>query len=214
MMGLAVAEASRAVDAFVARHKAAGQHHDVDVAGWGKTDALKGLVAMATLYLKLGHDYAEGASYPKAIAALMARTDFEQLFRMLPDDQRIALCKQNSRLWLELMRDASGLAQLDQPLLCNAPWPVRLTCELWLSHLPRGIDLLTSEGYQLLAAAMLESMGSMGAKTQGVGEARAAIFELRAIPDMFPYTEIPKIANALAKCVADLNNGKKVNFKM
>jgi hypothetical protein len=61
---------------------------------------------------------------------------------------------------------------------------------------------------------MIESMGSMGAKTEGVGETRAAIFELRSIPDMFPYTEIPRIANALAKYIAGLNKGKNVNFKM
>jgi hypothetical protein len=233
MMGLAAAEANRAVDAFVTRHRQPGPQYESIAAGMRNTDALKGLVSMATLYLKMGDQYAAGASYPKAIAALMARTDFAALFMMLPQDQRILFRKDDSRLWLELMQDASGLAQLDQPVLRGAEWIQQLTRELWLSHIPLGIDLLTAQGYQMLAAGMrgqgqidddelgemvddsemLESMGSMGAKTEGAGETKAAIFELRAIPDMFPYTDIPRISNALAKYIAGLNKGKNVNFK-
>jgi hypothetical protein len=35
----------------------------------------------------------------------------------------------------------------------------------------------------------------------------------RILQDLFPYTEIPRIANALAKYIGGLNKGKNVNFK-
>ena len=56
-------------------------------------------------------------------------------------------------------------------------------------------------------------MGSMGEKAEGRADQRTAIFELRAIPDYFPYGEIGRIARALAKYIAGLNKGKSVTFK-
>jgi hypothetical protein len=143
MMGRSAAEANRAVDAFVTRHKQPGPNYEQLVAGMRKTDVLKGLVSLATMYLKMADQYAAGASYPKAIAALMARTDFAALYNLLPQEQRIVLSMDDCRLWLELMQDASGLAQIDQPVLPGAPWLQELTRELWLMAIPFGIDLLT-----------------------------------------------------------------------
>jgi hypothetical protein len=229
-MGLAASEANRAVDWFIARHKPQGPNHDASVARFGNTDALKGLVAMITLYLKLGDQIGASASYPKAIAALMARTDFAQMFRMLPDLQKITF-RNDDALWYELIQNAANVP-LNQPVLNGAPWLQHLTVDLWLQHIPLGTDLLTQQGYQLLAAAlqpqlddgefgeamadseMLESMGSMGSKTEGEGDTQAAIFELRAIPDYFPHTEIPRISKALAKYITGLNKGKDTKFKL
>jgi hypothetical protein len=67
-------------------------------------------------------------------------------------------------------------------------------------------------GTMLGESHLLESMGSMGEKTKGSPDQRTAIFDLRAIPDYFPYGEIGRIARALAKYIAGLNKGKSVAF--
>jgi hypothetical protein len=229
-MGVAAAEANRAVDWFIARHKAPGTHHDPQVARFGNTDALKGLLTMITLYLKMGDEIGSSASYPKAVAALMARTDFGQMFRMLPDLQRITF-RNDSALWDELVDNASGLPR-NQAVLKGAPWLGHLTIDLWTKSIPLGVDLLTQSGYEGLAdklqptmqqgeydtayddAEMLESMGSMGSKTEAAGDQKAAIFEIRAIPDYFPHTDIPRISTALAKYITALNRGKNAQFKL
>ena len=73
----------------------------------------------------------------------------------------------------------------------------------WLDNIPKSTDILSASGYQDLANAMLptagigttgtvlgeshllESMDSMGEKTEGSADQSTAIFDPRTIPDYF-----------------------------
>ena len=116
---------------------------------WGETNSLKGLLSMMVLYIKMGEEIGDSASYPKAIAPLMARTDFAHLFRMLPPRAKDAL-PHAARFVAGAFGAAAGLP-LDQPIIDNNPhFQTDLTRALWAEYIPGGLDLFTQRGYQLL----------------------------------------------------------------
>jgi hypothetical protein len=195
----------------------------------GGTNHLKGLLALIVSYLKLAHTLAP--EYPKAIAPLMARTDFARLFNMLPQGQRIMLRTNDNAYWNEVCALAVGLP-MDKSIFTKKPTFVpELTRELWCDGIARGYDLLTRANWEQFAmsqlpttppspqdladldrrmgeAEWLESLGSYGTKTENAGGTEAALFELRNIPNMMAYTDIKKIAVSLAKYIKNLNQEK------
>jgi hypothetical protein len=230
-VGAAAARATAGVRAFKQAHAHGTPNYDPAVDRLKNTKALEGLLSMIGLYLGLGDKISAGASYPKAIAAIMARTDFAAMFTLLPQDQKILLTKGDNLYWFELVGMANPGLNLSAQLFKGAPWLQELYRDDWLENIPKGTDIVGQSGYQQLANAMLptagiattgtmlgeshllESMGSMGEKTEGDGDRRLAIFELRAIPDYFPYDQIGQISRAVAKYIAGLNKGKSVTFE-
>ena len=157
---------------------------------------LKGLLSVTTAYMWGGEQ--RGLEYPKQIADvfLLARTDFAQLFRMLPDAER-EFYKKNPRKFVTLALRVSGHEDAgDKPVIehgirpkpaasssaaaSSAPVapsvPVGPTRDKWLFFITQGYDLLSAEFDK-----DFESMGEFGAKTEAVGpqSKQAGIFELR-----------------------------------
>jgi hypothetical protein len=167
----------------------------------GKTSPqLLGLLTLIRSYLRAGQSnlseehraipevrYGTALSYPKQIAdgALLARTNFSKLFRLLPPSEQLRYYKDKGA-WLDLVRAAVGLTVEDlfKPVIergiqgdikkqkVEQVGPTRID---WLVGITEGIDplALTPGG---------ESLGELGEKTEGVsggGRVEAGIFEFR-----------------------------------
>jgi hypothetical protein len=197
-------DVGNAISTFLTRrgNKANAGQYDPDVARikLRQTASLKGLLSLIAVYVTMAEQY---VNYPKAIAPLMARTDFATMFRLLPPQQQAILMKNNQALWLELVQDALPgkvlTAQFFPPLPAGQParpFTLDLTRQDWLRGIAAGTDLLTEKGYleraqqafraapwsrgawQTLRARQKEStelqgLGGLGAKTETVGGGRS-----------------------------------------
>jgi hypothetical protein len=152
------------------------------------SEDLKGLIGVIASYLIQGAAN-QPLAYPKQLGnLLLARTDFAQLFRLLPQNEQ-SLLRAHTQLWVDLVVEAGsrGNAALyrghidpNQNVIkagTERTGAVDLTVGRWLRAIPANTDLLTTiEGRQ--------SMGAMGDKVEDVGpsgaRAKAGIFEFRA----------------------------------
>jgi hypothetical protein len=165
-------------------------------AGWQGSDKLRGLVALIITYI-------EAARYPlpnyaKAIAPVMARTDFAAMFAQLPDEEKTYFSNNNGAEWVRLLEavpdfaNAVNLANgtvvpavdMTQPLFEGGIYHSKpgfnhgildtLTRDMWLRGMTQGTDYLTRKhiaatGAGKVAKPQIESLGSHGNKTEKVG---------------------------------------------
>ncbi len=147
---------------------------------------LKGLLTVIVSYLTTGAQ--PGLEYPKQVADLflLARTDFAQLFKMLPKHE-YDYYKINAGHWINLVLKVAGMEGESKENVIKkgirpdpyAPYrQVGPTREMWLIFMTKGADLLSSQ-----LEDEFESMGEFGARTEKVGSGKhekdGGIFEFR-----------------------------------
>ncbi len=193
------------------------------------TNALEGLVAMAVAYVKAGV-CVPFASYPKALAPLMSRTDFATLFNTLPGPQQ-AVLRSDARVFSGLVIAAanSNVGLSNKDAVVNDTMPIvqhfgdvkELTIGRWLNGIPAGVDYMTVSGFQrmlledmnsgALTKAQLdksegmEGFGALGSKT----DSGNAIVEFRGIPKMLTHMEIEEFALNFHKYIQNLNTNAR-----
>lgn len=159
----------------------------------GGSARLKGLVAFIYRYLAMASTAynAQQMNYPKVATMFLARTDFNQMFRMLPTNERqqyggptfggsAAAVDRFVRLVQDAVRDAGKPAVLAQEDLAVFQRPIKggivinVTRGAWLRGIANGTGDLLGAAFQKAqgdarTAAHLESMGNLGDKRDRVG---------------------------------------------
>jgi hypothetical protein len=161
-VGAAPGQVAQSIAAFM--HKYATSTKPLIIAGLTSmqpagdgTDALKGLLSLIYTYIHMAGTL-QILSYPKAIAPIMARTNFAQMFTaMLPANQRTMLEQDEGKLFQELVKlclsDNPTLQSLDKPMFLVQEWDGQkmfrdLTRREWLKGIARGQDILSKAGYK------------------------------------------------------------------
>lgn len=158
---------------------------------------LKGLVAFIYRYLAMAStEYnTQQMNYPKVATMFLARTDFTQMFRMLPGDERqqyggptfggsAAAVDGFVRLVKDAIRGAAKPAGLADEARQVFERPIKggvviaVTRGAWLRGIANGTGDLLSAAFRKAqgdagTAAQLESMGNLGDKRDRVGGDRA-----------------------------------------
>jgi hypothetical protein len=160
--GLAEAQgaADTAVGEFASWHEGEPEWQDVS-----RLRGLMGLMAQMIIGGKPPSGKADTPefSYPKAIAAILPRTDFANLFRTLPEPQQLALAapfphtptQTNFVTLVSLLCDLNGLGDIELPLLGWTKWTQitegqiapDLTRQAWAEGILAGQDRLSQSGY-------------------------------------------------------------------
>jgi hypothetical protein len=161
-VGAAPGQVAQSIAAFM--HKYAASTKPLITAGLASmqpagdgTDALKGLLSLIYTYIHMAGTL-QILSYPKAIAPIMARTNFAQMFTaMLPANQKTMLEQDEGKLFQELVKlclsDNPTLQSLDEPMFLVKEWGAQkmfrdLTRREWLKGIARGQDILSKAGYK------------------------------------------------------------------
>jgi hypothetical protein len=179
---------------------------------------LKGILSLVGNYLE-GARGAAHLPYVKSLAQILLRTDFATTFNMVPEgpNQNNTM---NLALWLECARRAGGvpIGHLDDVLLAGQnPLLGHLTIRQWLTGIYNGQDLLTRANYPVGAYQHeLESMGSLGNRTENVTEdaahfwqngrvIAAPIMELRTLQRNLPIAQWEEAALDLFDNIRAIN---------
>ena len=134
----------------------------VDLGG-GPSQSLIGFVTLIQRYLAegMGDPYAKTqqvATFPKAVFSVMARTDFKQMFSMLPEEERNVIAG-NMELWVSTMLSKNVVNQeyrsegpvlnqvFDDPQSEASALRIGTSRQDWLTQMPER-DLLTYKGKQ------------------------------------------------------------------
>ncbi|HYP38834.1 MAG TPA: hypothetical protein VEX13_00600 [Chloroflexia bacterium] len=182
--------------------------------GKSMSPQLKGLLTLLTSYLWAGENKIE---YPKQLADvfLLARTDFAQLFRMLPEEEKDFYHKK-PELFVQLGLTVSGhdgagdvkvISRGIRPRPEAEPVAVGPGRAKWLFFMTQGFDLLSKA-----CSEEFESMGEFGRKTEKVGTQQkdAGIFEFRgAQTKKIPLLEWAPFAMQVFKYLINLEAKKK-----
>lgn len=204
-----VGNATTEVEAALAAHKNA----NAPLANWAPTDSAKGFLALLFTYMEAAKNTLP--DYAKAIAPIMARTDFAKIFDLIPPNDRAILGANGGTALVTVMGlcPAFGAMNMTLPLFeggihanTGAPSPILddLKRDAWLKGITKGVDLLTQKKFpskKKSARAEIESLGSLGKKTEGVGNLgiAAPIFELRGMAGNVPVHTLPALTEAIRK---------------
>jgi hypothetical protein len=188
---------------------------------------IKGMLALLWTYI----DAAQVAlpNYAKAIAPIMARTDFAQMFKMLPPHEQNILKSGGGGTLVDIMKQCPAFTALNmtQPVFSggiyanNAGGPSRvldpLTREDWLKGITQGVDKLTRKKFpskKKSTRGELESLGALGKKTEPVGPHgnAAPIFELRGLKGQVPFAQWTALAQSIRKYAKRKNRGNVRTF--
>ena len=198
-----VGDATTEVETAVAAYQA----NNAGLGAWVPSNHLKGLMSLLWTYVRAAN--VNLPNYPKAIAPIMARTDFAKIFKMLPQNEQTMFKQHAGQDFVDLMQECPYIQGLNmaQPLFlgvyANDPTKVNqmlagLTRESWLKGITQGVDQLTKKSFpstQKSVRAEMESLGSLGKKTDQVGIANvdAPIFELRGLAGAVPFAQWPAL---------------------
>lgn len=218
-VGTAAVAATEAVAALKARHG------DPEIG----SRELEGLVGLMASYLVQANGGNIG--YAKSIATLMARTDFAQMFKMLPKKD-YELLSRYPKAFLGLIERAAGGLKMDGLMFekgihndTKAPGDkdalASLRREDWIYGVAGGVDYLTKAKFNENPMATgnegpnseLESMGELGPRTEKVGPAGkdAPIFEERALGRL-ALTELRSRALDIFDFIVSLNANESARF--
>jgi len=195
------------------------------------SERLKGLVAQICRYLDMGklvggaRTYARALPYAKASSLVLARTDFAQMFRMLPSAERTKYAGDpQGFMTMVLAAHGEGLNENEDvfargikgkakklkkgELLASGGeiLTIPVTRREWLMGIPGELDQLSAKAMPKLSK-MLESMGSRGAKTDKVGRGgghRGVIVEMRQVKQL-KLDAWKAFAEGAFEYIADLN---------
>ncbi|MEV0639433.1 DUF4157 domain-containing protein [Streptomyces sp. NPDC050619] len=180
------------------------------------SDRLRGLLTLTATYL-IGGDLSRDQDYVKAIAPMLARTDFAAMYAQLPQEERENFAA-DPDAFVDVAVRAAGLPTPDAPVFAanigrSAPVNIQhVTRRLWLRGMVGGQDLMSAEGYRShdwgrsdndRLAEEFESMGSFGAQTD---PGNMAIVELRRMRKNVPYQEWPRLALMAFDLIRQVNN--------
>jgi hypothetical protein len=190
------------------------------------SDELKGLLALIVQYMRTAAIPLGG--YPKTIAPLMARTDFAQIFSMVPES---IYFKRDPDHFVELaymavgpqyaMRDAlfTGGIYHGNPRLSGQRDVLKdLSRRTWLTDMAQGVDRLTAAHFNEDGSQQphLESLGSYGDKVETVGrggtQLDAPIFEIRSMGSIPMGMWYPRVMDVFL-FLASLNSPHPNKYK-
>lgn len=210
------AATTEVVTALAAYRALPGKGH---LAAWVPSDEIKGFLALIFTYMRAASTPLP--QYAKAIAPIMARTDFAQMFRMLPLPEQQELQGNAGANIVDILHEFPSLNALNmtQPLFAavytgdptkNQQMLAALTRENWLIGITQGTDQLTKQNFPSASKSVraeMESMGALGTKTEGVGLANTAapIFELRGMAGSVPYAHWPALVQLVMQYVRRKN---------
>jgi hypothetical protein len=212
-----VGDATTEVDTAVANYQA----NNAGLAAWVPSNHLKGLMALLWTYIRAAN--VNLPNYAKAIAPIMARTDFAKIFKMLPANEQVMFKQHGGQDFVDLMQECPYIQGLNmaQPLFLgvyagdatkNNQMLAALTRDSWLKGITQGVDQLTQKSFpstQKSVRAEMESLGSLGKKTDKVGIANvdAPIFELRGLAGGVPFNQWPALVQLVMQYARRKNMG-------
>ena len=192
------------------------------------SDRLKGLLAFIVRYVEMASgDYA--VSYAKVNTQFLARTDFATMFRLLPETERKWLEEDPGELFT-LVAQAFGnkldesrkvfVGGIKQPGRDNATPP--LTVGEWIRGIAGGKDLLSGQHWKRQVEGgggqeasmykdLLESMGSLGDKTDKIGvsrQQRGIVMEFRSRTESIPVEQWGPYALSIFTYLKALNRNQ------
>ncbi|BDD11253.1 hypothetical protein FUAX_36850 [Fulvitalea axinellae] len=159
--------------------------------------------------------------YPKSALAIMARTDFAQMFRLLPPQEQEALKAENASLFVKAMENCLPFINLNSPIFENgvrkeqkeAPNKTleRPLKKEWIRNIPLGVDLLTQKYFPMPEkASELDTIGSWHERTELLTDGTSApIFELRRMANAETIEEWGAIAEMAFEAIRSLKRDKK-----
>ncbi|MFE4538000.1 DUF4157 domain-containing protein [Streptomyces scopuliridis] len=180
------------------------------------SDQLRGLLTLTATYL-IGGDLSRDQDYVKAIAPMLARTDFAAMYAQLPQEERENFAA-DPDVFVNAAVQAAGLPTPDAPVFAGnigrgAPVNIQhVTRRIWLRGMVDGQDLMSAGGYQNhdwgrtdndRLAEEFESMGSYGAQTD---PGNMPIVELRRMRNRVPYQEWTRLALMAFDLIRQVNN--------
>ena len=210
--------------------------HDQVPPGFG-SDQLVSLLAMISVYMKIASNPI--SPYPKVIAPLMARTDYAKIFQLLPQAEQDYLTADAQRFVTLALRAADMVGTRALPVFTGGFTQLsgiddddtrddisdaiqQLTRGDWLTGLVQGTDKLTKEHFPSdLAKPWMESLGSLGDKTENVGKKRwkgtstktaAPIFELRRMQASLNHKDWLGYAQDVFEFISGVNDLKNPTY--
>ncbi|WP_338394948.1 hypothetical protein [Fulvitalea axinellae] len=190
--------------------------------GWKPSIELKNLCAYMIHYLEC--PMINFLSYPKSYFPVMARTDFAQIFNLLPIDEMAFFREDDGTTFLRIfeiveydlpegpkldMRDqffAKGIRQGQPTASCHAI--DGLDRATWIRNIPLEKDFLTQDYYpgKREQARQLDTMGGWyGFDRLGDWRIPVPVFELRRIQFTRDAQELPAIARDVFTAIVELN---------
>ena len=174
---------------------------------------MEGLLTLVFYYLTLG-DLCSDCPFPKGLTRIMARTDFAQLFSMMPESGDL-----DAQAWVDLVLNASELSaeermwkqrfghrQVNTSNVYEDGPVIELTRGKWLMGMANGHDYLTKSGG---GGDIVKSMGELGNKTDELGQSgllnRGAIVELRNMQGNYKLDRWKPLVEKICNFVAQLN---------
>ncbi len=192
------------------------------------SDRLKGLLAFIVRYVEMAN-FQSPSSYAKVNTQFLARTDFATMFRLLPETERKWLEEDPGELFT-LVAQAFGnkldesrkvfVGGIKQPGRDNATPP--LTVGEWIRGIAGGKDLLSGQHWKRQVEGgggqeasmykdLLESMGSLGDKTDEVGASRmrrGIVMEFRSHTETIPVDKWGPYALSIFTYLKSLNRNQ------
>ncbi|BDD11493.1 hypothetical protein FUAX_39250 (plasmid) [Fulvitalea axinellae] len=200
---------------FMAKHP--------DLPSWSMSPNMRGLLCMIVHYLKAASK--PHLSYPKSAFNFLARTDFAEMFKVLPLKERVYFGPKHIIRWLRLIQSCYPYLSWKAPLFTHGVYsdgPKEsqhildgLTVQAWLENIPKGVDLLTRWNFPTHEHAHhLESMGEYASRTDeggGTNTTRAPIFEVRGMDILTSPDNLPRWMENGWKMIYALN--KRLDLK-
>ncbi len=184
IMGPAPGHARTAIQNFIATHTGTAA---ATPGGFG-SNSLVSLLALLHVYLTIAAKPLQ--NYPKVIAPLLARTSFVGMYNQLPDTEKAYFAQDRTR-FVQLALEAANMPSTEAQSVFTQGFTTvtgvnagadttkfnqrlqTLARGYWLEQIVAGNDALTKTGFtNIQLSEYLESMGSLGTRTESVGKKR------------------------------------------
>ncbi|BDD02921.1 hypothetical protein [Aureibacter tunicatorum] len=195
-----------------------------DLPPWSMSPNLRGLLCLIVHYLDSCSKLY--LTYPKSAMNLLARTDFAEMFKVLPLKERIYFGPKHPERWLRLVKCCHPYMSWKDPVFKHGVYKDakdekdkhildEVTIQKWLQNIPRGVDMLSKHHFPNFEHAHhLESMGEYRDKTDpggGTNTTRAPIIEIRGMETIDKPEVLPRWMENAWKMIYALNN--RLNLK-
>ena len=207
----------------------------------GDKHALEGLLMVVAAYLTIGHGMRDGANAKSVAGGLMARTDFDHNFKLLPPALQ-QYFRDDPQRFVDLALDAASLRGTGGQRVIQGTVErgmagdrtereIPLTRAEWLVNIPQGVDLLKhydnlGEGGKARVGAddarkdawegVHKSLGALGSVDDQVGpnaaKQKAFVAEFRRMSDRLPARDLKPVAVAVYELLERMNAGKSLGY--